>query len=327
MVKIVLYTLVSLSIMLIATAIIVLSQKVRDLRGKWLAQDLEGRLQTALYEVLEGSRKWRGRHGQGRKVLKNLMIRLAVSVKGETYNALQSDYVRLGFLAEDMQSLGSRWTGQRLNTLDRLEVMADTSAIDPLTIALRDRIPIIRIRAARLLYKLGYRDMNEIARVLDPSQLSLTRYFAQVLVDIGAPLTPTLVRYVDEHPTASNAGLIVRIIGETKRRALVDHLLRWLQSPGPEVRINALRVLATLAIPEVVPSMVQCLTDPHPVVRMMAIRGLGDLSAKDLSQHLSSALRDEDPRVAREAALALQKMGLGAQIPVAGLSASLMTRG
>ena len=92
-------------------------------------------------------------------------------------------------------------------------------------------------------------------------------------------------------------------------KAALPALFALLDSPDPEERWWALRVLSAIPDPEVLPRLRQALEDPDYTIRQCAALGLSQQPDTDAIPALIQALNDKDRLVARLAGDALIAIG------------------
>ncbi|NNE43139.1 MAG: hypothetical protein HKN12_02935, partial [Gemmatimonadetes bacterium] len=170
-------------------------------------------------------------------------------------------------------------------------------------------------RAAGVLARIGEGAVEPLIRELSDRNrpASSRRWAAQILGEIGdrravATLQEALGD-VDPELRARAAKALGRLRDPASVKALLQRLVN---DPSSFVRTSVASALGQLPTRETVEFLARSLSDPEWWVRLRAVESLAGLGspARDT---LRGALHDRDPSVAREAARALERMGVVAE--------------
>lgn len=135
------------------------------------------------------------------------------------------------------------------------------------------------------------------------------RFLLEVLLRYGRRLAEPLADRLQEPADPDARVAHLRLAGRLGLPELAAPVRRLLREGGLEVRVNAVRALASFPPEEAVEPMRAALRDPAWEVRVQAASGLGRLEATEALSDLERALGDPSWWVRLRAALALRKMG------------------
>lgn len=174
--------------------------------------------------------------------------------------------------------LGDTAFQRRVQAINRLADIGDSSAVKPLILALQDKDDVVRVAAADALGRLGD------ARA-------------------KGPLLPLLKSRNSGVRTAAAAAL-----GAFEDASVVDALVPLLRDPHWEVRVATLESLGRLHDQRVTEAVAECLRDSDREVREKAAECIGVLGDARAVAPLVDALVDPDRFVRQWARLALQRI-------------------
>jgi len=214
-------------------------------------------------------------------------------------------------LESELKALKSpRWQ-TRLHAAERLGYLGDDAALPALMNALRDDLVGVRFAAARSLVRLGCHDAVEpILRALDvPGEISQRRV-AEIISPLGTrAIDPVLgVLRNQSHDDASLA-IAARIAGILRAERTLPSLRHLLQHQVPNVRLNAVRSLASIGAHDVIPEIAGLGEDPSWEVRCTVMAALGKLGATEYIPLLLQGLSDQEWWVRHNAGAALMSLG------------------
>ena len=205
---------------------------------------------------------------------------------------------------------GKRWQ-KRLHAAEQLGYIAEDPALPQLMMTLRDSVISVRYAAAKSLVRLGCRDaVVPIILALDlPNDIS-QRSIAEILMDLGeSSVEPILGILKNPSNTHSMLSIAARVAGMLKNGRNLPYLQQLLRHEHPDVRLNAVRALASIGNrSSIVPISTLC-EDSSWEVRSSVMHALGKLLAADQIPVLLQGLSDQEWWVRYNAAQALYSLG------------------
>jgi len=210
-----------------------------------------------------------------------------------------------------LDRLRSRSWEKRLRSAEYLGYLGDDTSLPALMTALRDEVLAVRFAAATSLARLGCHDAVEpILQALDaPGEVSQRRV-AEVIQILGARASdPILV--ILQRPTANETslGIAARVAGSLRLHRAIDPLRHLLGHESPNVRLNAVRSLASIGDHSVSAAIAALGEDPSWEVRSSVMQALGRLAAGGQIPLLLQGLSDQEWWVRLNAAEALHALG------------------
>lgn len=240
-----------------------------------------------------------------------LLARHWTELGPEGRSRLHPVYAAFPFLREELSSIVSHDWVTRLRATERLACLGDPGAVPALTKALGDEVLAVRFAAARSLCILGRSEtVGQILSSLDlPGEMSRRRV-AEVLSELG-PLAEEPVLAILETPGLSETQLTVavRTAGMLRSPRAISGLLALLGNESPEVRLNAVRALASIGDTSAVAPVSKLSEDSSWEVRNAVMQALGRLGALDWSHLLLKGLSDSSWWVRFSSAQGLYALG------------------
>ena len=210
-----------------------------------------------------------------------------------------------------MEHLGSRSWEKRLRAAEYLGYLGDDASIPGLMNALRDDLLAVRFAAAESIARLGCQAAVEpILHSLDiPGEVSQRRV-AEIIMTLGAHATEPILAILG-NPSANPNSLAIaaRVAGSLRIHRAAHPLQILLGHEVPNVRLNALRSLASIGEHSVVTAIAGLAEDPSWEVRSGVMHALGRLKAGDHIPLLLQGLSDPEWWVRINAAEALHALG------------------
>lgn len=264
------------------------------------------------------------RGGRGRAV-DRLAFSYLARVRGEGHDLLADLLQQRGVVSRVIRR--SSWPGhnRRAAKASRLGLIASPEAEKRLEqMAIEDSSVRVRIVAARGLGKTGTLQAAEtLISMLAPADLVPEGIVASALLEIGPDAVPALRRTVRSGDGAGPAAEADGPPADGRRRAMAADLLglldvmpAWeelvacIHSPDKTVRVNAVRALGRLGVPQAAGAISRCLApDEDAEVRAVAAHALGRIGDPGSVGPLVSCLGDADYWVAHNAAAALAALG------------------
>lgn len=216
-----------------------------------------------------------------------------------------------------LDRLGSRSWERRLRAAEYLGYLGDDSSIPPLMNALRDEVLAVRFASATALARLGCRDAVEpILLALDvPGEVSQRRV-AEVIQILGTAASDPLISILERSSSNENSlGIAARVAGILRLHRSTASLRHLLGHASVNVRLNAVRSLASVGDHSASAEIAGLAEDPSWEVRSSVMQALGRLQAIDRIPLLLQGLSDQEWWVrcnAAEAILSLGEAGISA---------------
>lgn len=218
------------------------------------------------------------------------------------------------FVGSELSHLRSRSWEKRLRAAEALGYLGNDTSLPALMNSLRDDVLSVRYAAAQSLARLGCQDAAEpILRALDvPGEVSQRRV-AEVLMVMGPRVTDPMIALLS-HPTINETALAIaaRVVGSLKIQRGLHPLRQLLTHPSPNVRLNAVRSIASIAPHgdhSTISAIAAIAEDPSWEVRNAVMQALGKLGAADQVPLLLQGLSDQEWWVRYSAAEALHGIG------------------
>lgn len=237
--------------------------------------------------------------------------RLAASLKQDDVPLLRE--VALGFIVVMMKDMREQMRGAAYTALKEI----DSDDVVPLfEDGLSDGSGPVRVLAVEGLGRSAAgRKSSKLRTALDDQAGLVKARVVKVLGRSGDPAVLPLIETAakDELNTVRIAAYASLI--KLGRQEAWDQLKQAVDSPNPEDRAEALRVIADLQDQRGAPLMTDLLTYKQPSVRGAAARGLGHLGRKEVREKVEQLLQDPVPAVRESAVSSLAEMGATESVP------------
>ena len=320
----------------VAVALLLMTVVVRTIRyliGRH-KERTENEIRAPMLQAIAGEGVDAGlinaRGGRGRAV-DRLAFSYLARVRGEGHDLLADLLQQRGVVSRVIRH--SSWPGhnRRAAEASRLGLIASPEAEKRLEqMAIEDSSVRVRIVAARGLGKTGTPQAAEtLISMLAPADLVPEGIVASALLEIGPDAVPArrrAVRAGDGQALPGRGGPAAEAAGPPaggRRRAmaadllgLLDAMPAWeelvacIHSPDKAVRVNAVRALGRLGVPQAAGAIIRCLApDDDAEVRAVAAHALGRIGDPRSVGPLVTCLGDADYWVAHNAAAALAALG------------------
>jgi len=245
-----------------------------------------------------------------RRLVRGILLRLALDLRGDSGEAIAGLYRKLGFLRADLVRLKSWSATTRTNAAADLGLVRITDALPALLEALDDRDVRVRQTAVWAVGQVGGPEtLAALVRLLgDPSRL-VARRAQEVLAERGNETKDAILGYARK--TSSRAGRLaaIELLGWLRIAEGADLLLTFTTDMDPEVRIKSLKAAAAIGDPRFMEIFQRGLEDSRWEVRCQAAKGLSLFGSPDSIPGLTTALRDRHWWVRFYAATALAEVG------------------
>lgn len=278
-----------------------LTAPIRPLLMRLAADDEEAEAALAELSAIDDER-WR--------LIEPNAVALLSKVKGGARESLVDLFARRGTVDRAMRDLRRTGVIRRAGAIETLGLLDAQEAFPELCGLLQDRIPEVRMVAARALGRL--RNPAGAAPLLRSLAGGGTPagVVAKALVRIGPAGAPALgAALVHDDPLVrATAAQVLGLIGPTPA---ADRLIPMLvEEPYIEVQTMAVRSLGQLGTRAALTALRRA-AGPHtaPALRAEVADALGEFGAVETLPELSRLVEDPHYRVAHEAAHALARLG------------------
>jgi HEAT repeat protein len=245
-----------------------------------------------------------------RRLVRGILLRLAIDLRGDSGEAIAGLYRKLGFLRADLARLRSWRAMTRANAAADLGLVRVPDALPALLEALNDRDVRVRQTAVWAVGQVGGSEaLATLIQLLgDPSRL-VARRAQEVLAERGNETKDAILAYAGK--TSNRAGRLaaIELIGWLRIVEGTDLLLTFTTELDPEVRIKSLKAAAAIGDPRFMEIFHRGLEDTRWEVRCQAAKGLSLFGSPDSVPGLTAALRDRHWWVRLYAATALAEVG------------------
>jgi HEAT repeat protein len=273
-----------------------------------------GLLTTNVYRAIQnaGSTLSLGKLSRfDRRVVRGILLRLAIDLRGDSGDDIAALYRSLGFLQADLKRLGSWRSMRRASAAADLGLIRTVDAVPALSKILDD--PDVRVRqtAVWALGQVGGPEtLAALVRLLgDPSRI-VARRVLEVLAERGQEIQAAIMTYAAR--TAVRAGRLaaIELLGWLRVAEAAELLVDFMGDLDPEVRVKSVKAAAAIGDPRFLDVFHRLLDDPRWEVRCQAAKGLGVFGSPASVPRLDQSLRDPSWWVRFYAATALSEAGL-----------------
>ena len=245
-----------------------------------------------------------------RQVVRGILLRLALDLRGDTGERIAALYEGLGLLQADEARLRSWGGSRRARAAMDLGLIRAMPALPALLGALDDGDTRVRQAAAWAVGQVADREaLLVLIRLLGDQSSVVARRAQEVLADRGREIEDALLSYAGE--AASRVGRLraIELLGWLRVADSVELLLRLMNDADSEIRIKVVKAATAIGDPRFLEPFHHALEDSQWEVRCQAARGLSVLGSPLSVPRLSRALRDPQWWVRFYAAVALAEVG------------------
>jgi HEAT repeat protein len=212
---------------------------------------------------------------------------------------------------QELHTLKSKSWQKRLHAAEHLGYYGDNASIPALMNALGDDIVDVRFAAARSLCQLACTDaVGPIMSSLNvPGEVSQRRV-AEILLILGLGAREQILEIIrtSAHNDPS-LSIAIRLSGMLQIKQAVLPLQNLLTNQFPNIRLNAVRSLASIGDPSSIPSIASLSDDSSWEVRSSVMAALGRLHATAQIPLLLLGLADQEWWVRHHAGTSLIELG------------------
>jgi HEAT repeat protein len=245
-----------------------------------------------------------------RKLVRSLLLRLALDLRGDTAEAIADLYRKLGFLRRDLSRIKSWRASTRADAAADLGLTHAPEATAALLHSLQD--PDVRVRQAAV-WAVGQvgtpATLSGLVRLLGDPNLIVAHRAQEVLAERGREVADAILTYAET--TASRSGRLaaIQLIGWLRLTTGARLLHGFMTSLDPEVRVKSVKAAAAIGDPSFQEPFLLRLDDSSWPVRCQAAKGLSLFGDAENIPRLAAALRDSQWWVRFYAAIALAEIG------------------
>ena len=250
-----------------------------------------------------------------RRVVRGVLLRLALDLRGESGQVIASMYQGLGFLETDLIRLRSWRAGVRARAAADLGQIRAPESVPALSRMLDDSSERVRQGVVWALGQTADRTtLVQLVRLLgDPSRL-VARRVEEVLAERGREIPEAILAYAESTSIRAGRLAAIELLGWLRIVDAADLLSRFMSDLDLEIRVRSVKAAAAIGDPRFLEAFHQMLQDPGWEVRCQAAKGLSLFGSVASIPRLETALRDAKWWVRLYAATALAETGpLGEQ--------------
>jgi HEAT repeat protein len=245
-----------------------------------------------------------------RRLVRSILLGLALDLKGDTGEAIATLYRELGFLKADLSRLKSWRAIRRASAAADLGLIHFADAVPALLNACSDPDTRVRQAAVWAVGQVGGpAALTGLIRLLGDPSLAVAHRVQEIMAERGREVIGAILAYAEN--TASRAGRLaaIELLGWLRISTATDLLLGFTSDLDPELRVKAVKAAAAIGDPRFLEAFHERLTDPSWPVRCQAAKGLSLFGSPDSVPLLAVALRDQHWWVRFYAATALAESG------------------
>jgi HEAT repeat protein len=247
----------------------------------------------------------RGDHG----VLRHILLRLALDLRGDEREAVAHLYQDLGFIASELRRLRSPSARRRAAAAAHLGILRHRASAPALVAAMADRDPLVRLAAVRAAGEVGGDEATAaLVQALGDARPSVSRRALEILAEHGRTIVDEVLAFAASTPSRAGRLAAIELLGLLRAPQAVPLLREAIASTDPDERIKATKAAAAIGDPRLLDSLHALLADGHWEVRCQAARGLGLLGSAASIPFLQSALGDDQWWVRFRAGIALAEI-------------------
>lgn len=245
-----------------------------------------------------------------RKLVRSILLGLALDLRGDSGEAIATLYRELGYLKEDFVRLTSWRPTRRANAAADLGLIHSADTIPALARALQDSDVRVRQAAVWAIGQVGTpSSLAGLVPLLGDRSLVVANRVQEVLAARGREIANAILRYAETTSSRSGRLAAVELIGWLRITTGSDLLMTAMSDLDPEVRVKSVKAAAAVGDPRFLETFHSRLEDVRWEVRCQAAKGLSLFGAAASVPRLAAALRDRHWWVRFYAAAALAEVG------------------
>jgi HEAT repeat protein len=245
-----------------------------------------------------------------RKLVRSILLGLALDLRGETGEAIATLYRELGYLEKDLARLKSWRPSRRANAAADLGLIHSAETMPDLVRALRDSDVRVRQAAVWAIGQVGTpNSLGGLVSLLGDRNLVVAHRAQEVLAERGREIADSILQYAETTSSRSGRLAAVELIGWLRITTGADFLLSGMRDLDPEIRVKSVKAAAAVGDPRFLETFHSRLEDVRWEVRCQAAKGLSLFGGAASVPRLAGALRDHHWWVRFYAATALAEVG------------------
>lgn len=245
-----------------------------------------------------------------RRLVRGILLRLAIDLRGDSGQAIASLYQGLGFFEADIHRLGSWRATVRAGAAADLGLIPLQESLPILGRMLHD--PNVRVRQSAVWALGQVADRETLAGLVpllgDPSRM-VARRVEEVLAERGREIQNVILAYAGRAVIRPGRLAAIELLGWLRIAEAADLLVGLMRDLDPEVRVKSVKAAAAIGDPRFLEVFHVLLSDPRWEVRCQAAKGLSLFGSPESIPRLEAALRDPEWWVRFYAATALSETG------------------
>lgn len=250
-----------------------------------------------------------------RRLVRSILLGLALDLKGEAGDAIASLYRELGFLQADLKRLRSWRANRRASAAANLGLIHFPDAVPALLHAFSDSDVRVRQAAVWAVGQVGgAAALASVVRLLGDPSVVVAHRAQEVLAERGREVIDAILAYAENTSSRSGRLAAIELLGWLRVASGSHLLLGFMGHLDPEVRVKSVKAAAAIGDPGFRETFHARLEDSSWPVRCQAAKGLSLIGSPESVSGLTVALRDPQWWVRFYAATALAELGpLGEQ--------------
>ena len=243
--------------------------------------------------------------------MERIAIELLGKTRGEAHELLTNLLDERGFTTRTLRQASRRGHGRRALAAERLGAIGSPEASERLEqLTLEDHSVEVRVVATRALGRVGgARAATTLLKSLAHPHPLPEGIVAMALLDVGAEAIPSLCETL-RSDSAAQRSMATEALGPLEAVAAWRDIAALLDDVDVRVRVNAVRALGQLGVPDAGDAVARGLEPAEPAaLRAEAARALGQIGADRYVPLLVTGVENRDHSVAHNSAEALTKAG------------------
>ncbi|MDQ3224116.1 MAG: HEAT repeat domain-containing protein, partial [Gemmatimonadota bacterium] len=206
-----------------------------------------------------------------RKLVRSILLGLALDLRGDTGEAIATLYRDLGFLKNDLARLRSWRPARRANAAADLGLIHSAETTPALVRALQDSDVRVRQAAVWAIGQVGTSaSLAGLVRLLGDRSLVVSHRVQEVLAERGREVADSILGYAETTSSRSGRLAAVELIGWLRITRGADLLLRCMSDLDLEVRVKSVKAAAAIGDPRFLETFHARLEDVRWEVRCQA---------------------------------------------------------
>jgi HEAT repeat protein len=243
-------------------------------------------------------------------VLRHILLRLALDLRGDEREAVRRLYRDFGLTVSELRRLRSRLARRRAAAAAHLGILRYPESLAGLIRAMADRDPLVRLAAVRAVGQVGGSEaMATLIPTLGDPRGMVARRALDILAERGIQAVDQILTYAQSTDSRDGRRAAIELLGLLRSPRAVPYLLEWIRTAHPDERLPAVRAAAAIGDPRFLEAFHVLLADPQWEVRLQAAKGLATLGSTASIPVLRRALGDPHWWVRFRAAVALAEIG------------------